>query len=244
MRLVLLRLLVCATLTFVATFLANLAEAQAPTNRPRLQSTIEEGYSTQVVTAGGVLVGLMRGASLPATLVSSYQVRIRASASPTTVCLSAGSRDGEWWARGAVVAPAQTSGSLAFQQMRTWRYEEQLAQYQPGDVAAIARVGSDCATSRSAPLAPVIAGSDPTALVAMINSQNALSVNAIIALADGKTLAGVCSRLTARSLHFDHRCSFRLPDGLNAGAAQLILNRLPAVGPQLTNQFTVQLGWR
>ena len=206
----------------------------------RLAGTFDEHLSDAQV-AGEVLVGLWLGE--PAGVISLDPTRLvlPLRAGSVRACVTATTRDGEYWMHGVFLIPAGPAelGDMPINS----RYKTNLAVYPSSDLGISAELRQDCSEGLPGPLVPATSGRDTTVLVALVNSQRAIRTQASLRLHDTDIATGDCRRFdNGRSTAFDTICRITLPVPLGPDTYALSLTRRTRAGDNEHDQFPVLLG--
>ena len=122
------------------------------------------------------------------------------------------------------------------------KYKSSLAAYQSSDLGITAELKADCADATSGPLVPANSGNGITTLLALVNSQRAVRVQASLQLEGADVGIGECKRYTSgRSTAFDTSCRVNLPAPLLPGLYTLVVERRTRAGDNETDLFPVDL---
>jgi hypothetical protein len=193
-----------------------------------LAATVKEDFATAVKVSGGFLVGLAFGPTEGKADPRFIRIPLGSFVERTEVCMTAKTRDGQYWGQAAFAAPGDTEGDGVVMPTGGWKYIQELSAYDRRDLAVSARVGPDCAIDPAARYLPVTYGDARTELTAAINSQQAVTARAQLVLENQKTVEAKCDRAPpdVRSTAFNLVCTFDLrPLGAAKGPAQLTLQR-------------------
>lgn len=214
--------------------------AQAET---ALSGIVREDFASQVrVGGGGVLVGLALGPL--AGKADPRDLRIPLGfPERTRICVTANTRDGQYWSDVALTAPPNIAGVARIDPQPQWRFLEQLRRYDRASFAAIARFGPKCDIDPSAEYLPVVYDGPRTILTAAFNSQRAIASSAQLTLPHKQPITGACAEIESdlRATAFDVICRFDLTGAsTDQAAATLTLLRHQRTGER-TDQFTLRL---
>lgn len=213
---------------------AHGAEAQ-----PALSGAIEEQFAGAVNVSGVLLVGLGVGSPTGPADPSRIDVHLPSLATETPVCMHATTRDGQYWARGQLSAPAGPSAK--FRVSPVWRFRQQLASYKLEDFAMRTRVGEKCDSDRTTAFVPVKLGDETDTIVAQINAGTALTVAAKLS-SNGRNADGACvPAQQQRSTAFTHTCTFRFRRETDWTRGDLAITRLLETGTSRTASFSMWL---
>lgn len=208
---------------------------------PEAGAGFREEFSANVPVSGNLLMGLSYAMSGSGLDPANLRVLLPGFSEPTRLCISASTRDGQYFAAGRVVAPQAATGAASIRQ--TWRYGPQLKSYEPLDYAVRVRAGETCPTDPSAPFLPVsLSGATtrpPGALVAAINSQRALKTSARLVVGVAVVTGGCVTSRVTRSTAFDTVCRFEPPKEGFVGEARLEVTRVLPTGSRKTDSFRV-----
>lgn len=207
--------------------------------QPVLSGTLEEQFASPVNVSGVILVGLARGVGSGPVNLDRVRARLPAQAEAGAVCFNATTRDGQYWARGRLTAPAGPAAT--FQVSRTWRFRDALSRYAEDDIAFRLRPGADCGQAQAALIIPVVLGGADSSLTAQVNAGNALAVTAQLRFGES-VVSGRCSaKRGQRSTAFTHACVFALPQLAAWTEGALTITRLLESGTNRATTFPVLL---
>ena len=205
-----------------------------------LAGSFDEHLSNARV-AGHVLVGLWLGEPRGVIALNPTRLALPARETNLRLCVTASTRDGEYWLHGlySVQRGGRDIGDLLLES----RYSQTLSAYVMADLGIITELKPDCDAAAQGDVIPVISGSGTETLVAMINSQRAVRVQAALRPLAGPTVAdGKCSRYEAgRSTAFDTVCRFVLPAGFPDAQYMLVVGRRTRAGDVEEDEFAVSL---
>lgn len=210
-----------------------------------LPATLKEDFASAARVSGGILVGLVVGPMSGRANPRDVRIPLSPFAKPTAVCVTAKTRDGQYWAQAIFTAPPHTAGFGFMQPQPDWQFIDQLRAYRRSDFAVLARYGVDCDIDPAAPYLPISYGGAPLRLTASINVQRAISWNTRLVFAANASVRGDCeeSPLGVRATAFNLVCAFDLttvPPGTMT--AELVLDRHERTGDR-SDSFTVRLPW-
>ncbi len=206
----------------------------------RLAGTFDEHLSDAQV-AGEVLVGLWLGEPVGGISLDPTRLVLPTRAGSVHACVTATTRDGEYWMHGVFLVPAGPAelGDMPINS----QYKTSLAAYQLSDLGISAELRQDCNDGLPGPLVPATSGRDATTLIALVNSQRAIRTQASLQLHDTDIATGNCRRLDkGRSTAFDTICRITLPVPLGADTYALSLTRRTRAGDSEHDLFPVLLG--
>lgn len=216
---------------------------------PVLPMSMDEHYGETVKVSGwGLLVGVMAGAApenLVAGAVDFEGLRIPTGplSRPTSVCLFAKSRDGQYWASGTtrVTGARPATDLVRVQPEPGWQYQDATRQYRWEAMAVVARVGDDCGAEGKADYYPVVIGNDLTRLSVYLNAPRAMGATVAMVDAAGGRTEGSCVVPAAdlRVEGFNFRCDFQVAAGSLRHDSQLELRLRDRSGPRL-EKFTIR----
>lgn len=229
-----------ASFILIVVFISPYASLADPVNG-RLVGDLYEELSEDVNASTGDIVGMWMGGFNEKLSLGQSQVVISADIKiPISVCFSATTLDGLYFARGALHATSNNTGALDIIPLRESPYLSVLSKYNTHEFAPLARLGSSCSASADAPIAPIRYLEDGRNLSIAINSRRSHSVSVQLQL-DDNILLGVCSFLETRRVAYDVICSIELPDELKHGKYLLSVKRQPRVGPGRVDHTDVVL---
>jgi hypothetical protein len=221
--------------------LALAVQPQPAGAQTRLPATIKEEYASQVKVSGSVLVGLAIG-SLDRHAADPRELRIPLDgfSETTPMCLTANTRDGQYWSEATFTVPAKATGLGELEPQPQWRFIEKLARYDRRKFAALARYGANCDTGPGVAYLPVVYDGSRI-LTAAINSQRAIVSAAQLVLANKPAITGRCIEVDpdVHATAFDLVCEFDL-GAAEPGLASLRLRRHQRTGVR-TDEFAIRL---
>ncbi|MEA2667041.1 MAG: hypothetical protein QOI11_3985 [Candidatus Eremiobacteraeota bacterium] len=207
-----------------------------------LPATVKEDFASAVKVSGGVLVGLELGSTKGVADPRAVRIPLGLFAKPTPVCVSAKTRDGQYWSEATLTAPGGSGDVGVLEPHTPWRFLPQLAAYARSDYAVLARYGPDCDIDPAAPYLPVVYGASPTQLTVALNVQRAVGWRTRLVFGDKPSLTGQCDEAApnVRATAFNLVCRFDLGTlARDAGTAQLVLNRRERTGDR-TDTFDIR----
>ncbi len=201
-----------------------------------LPAKVLEQFSKIVKTNGGApLVGLTIGPVLGAADPRAIRVPMLRRTTPVTVCFSAQSMDGRYWASSTVTEPPDSSGFGVIQPDSPWKYLSELAVVPRQEFAVLAVYGPNCNTDPSSPYLPLSYNGPQMTLTAAFNVPGVLGrPNAMLFVAS-KMIEGSCEVISSarRTLAFNVRCRLSL-EGVSFGRSER---------PVLDAFAKIQLNW-
>lgn len=197
-----------------------------------IEADFQEDFSSQTNVSGTIVAGAILGELFAVSDPS--QMRIAIPPNTEVFCLSARTRDGQYWMEGTV-STAGASGDIQIRRKGGWQYSGALANYGIGDFAATVRLGEACTLDAAATILPVSLSPNPDRVLYLaLNSQRAIRLNATLAHSNGK-IEGVCSKTdsSSRSTAFNFWCRFDVDAVASSQEVKILVSRRMRVGPQL-----------
>jgi hypothetical protein len=206
-----------------------------------LAGSFDEHISDAKV-AGQVLVGLWLGEPVGKIALDQTKLVLPARTVPLRACVTANTRDGEYWMHGVFLVP---KGPAEFGNMPIRsQYKDSLATYKLSDLGVLAELKQDCGDAAPGPLVPAVSDHDATTLVALVNSQRAVRVQSSLQARGADIATETCQRFdvaSGRSTAFDTICRIALPGSLAAGTYTLEFMRRTRAGDSESDSFPVKL---
>ena len=190
---------------------------------------IEEDFAGSVPVSGSVIVGLSLGRATATATPETYALPHYAS----SLCLSAKTRDGRYWASGRTDGDTTPSGWSSLRKSGEWTYKKELSAYRGEDLTMLVSAEEECGLSPEPLLLPVRASTNDLHLLTVsINSQRAIRVAATLT-SNGMAAEGNCMPAGERgeiSTAFNYRCVFDVTRLAKGQEAELVINRLMRTG--------------
>lgn len=217
--------------TFLA-LLCLLNGSLAANAQALVEAEIQEDFAGSVQVSGSIIAGAVLGELVE--VANPGQILIKLPDERMAFCLSARTRDGQYWAEGVGHGP-NSSEAFRLDRKGGWQHTKALARYEAEDFAAIVRLSEGCALDSAAAVLPVSYSAEPERILRIaLNSQRALRLTATLLHSKGSA-EGVCTKPTAnkRSTAFDYWCRFELSGVDQPQEAKLVITRRMRVGPKV-----------
>lgn len=209
----------------------------------KLAADVEENYSGRVAVSGSIIVGAAFGDAFQKINPGDLIVLVPEAAKGEKVCLTAKTRDGQYWSQAQVNLPHEIENGIVIEPKTGWKFLKELKSYQRSDFAALARFGEDCQFDAKATILPVKYDSGAQGLLRVsINSQRAIRVSAEIGVGHENTIKGNCDKTASvgiRSTAFNYVCSFDLTDKEISGKKVLTVSRRLRVGGKRSDDVEI-----